>query len=212
LLPWNKGSGCYISGRAKIELPQYRVRGVFRAVYSPKGELRIDFKHSSLFGAYREDATILVKDSTLAILDRERGRIFAGDSSLIAVRNGLGIAIRPDDIIYAFMLAFPSCADFDPFAMSGSGREWGMSGRWRGRTVELKGEKGEGPSSFKQCVDNGRDCYTINYDYAGSSKRGGYPGWMVLNRERGTERISLEIREFKEFEPPPSSFKLEAME
>ena len=51
----------HIRGRVRIDLPRYRVRGLCTIRSLPGGDLRIDFHHSSLFGSYREDATVFVR-------------------------------------------------------------------------------------------------------------------------------------------------------
>lgn len=187
-----------IVGKVRIDLPTYRVRGLCRIIYLRPGGLRIDFRHSSLFGAYSEDASIYVRSGMITIYDRERGSFFGEDSSLAILGDYLDFELRPDDVIYTLLLEVPSCSEFDRLELGGSEDAWMLKGGWRGRGVEVSGVRGWGPRRFRLCSNRGTGCYTINYIYDGGG--GEFPSMIRISRENGTERLSLEIREV-ELEP-----------
>jgi hypothetical protein len=186
--------GLMLSGRVRIELPQYRIRGLCRMVYSPGGMLRIDFHHSSLFGALQEDATLMVRDS-LIIFDRESGRLFDADSSLAMLRESVGAPIEPDDIIYALILAAPLCWDLEHPRCEIAGDEWNLEAVWRGRRVEWTGERSTGIRTFRQCFSGAAGCYVTYYGYGGAVGNINYPKRIRLAREGGDESITMDVRD-----------------
>ncbi len=188
-----------------MELPQYRIRGLCRILYSPDKLLRIDFRHSSLFGALREDVTVLVGDS-LVIYDREEGRYFTGDSSLAVLRRGIGERIEPDDIFYALLLAIPACSELEGREIIEFGSRWELRARWRDRNIMIRGERGKGPREFEQCFAGRGRCYLIRYDSYDSVSGAVYPGRMRLERNSGRERIDFELTDIKEVIPSASMF------
>ncbi|MCK4237458.1 MAG: hypothetical protein KAX38_10095 [Candidatus Krumholzibacteria bacterium] len=186
--------GLSIVGKARMELPRYRVRGIFNFRYLTSGDLRIDFRHSSLFGAYREDVSIFIHDGEMSIYDHERGNFFGNDSSLAIIGRSLGFEIYPDDILYALLLETPECSGIVSLNAESYGGDWTLTGEWRGRWINISGKKGEGTLRFRQCRDDGRGCYLIRYSYAGREGTIRYPKKIVLTRENGTERVSIEIK------------------
>lgn len=197
--------GLEIVGKIRIELPQYRIRGLCRMLYSPDEGLRIDFRHSSLFGALREDVTVLIGDS-LVIYDRQEGRFVASDSARAILRRGIGESIEPDDILYALLLEIPRCSELEGRTVSGSGSRWELRARWRGRDIVIRGERGKGPREFRQCFAGSRRCYTITYDSYAAISGTRFPSRAWLEREHAAERIDFELTEIKEVEAFPSMF------
>lgn len=179
-----------IVGRAKIVMPKYRVRGVCRIRSGPSGGLVIDFEHSSLFGAYREDATIILEDGELTIIDRERGRLYDNDASLSLLGSELAFDIFPDDMRYAMLLAAPECDAIEGLEVDAGDGRWRLTGVWRGRDMEIEGRGGYGPERFTLCAKDKTNCYIISYKQTGN---GGYPRSLQLARDGGSERITLEI-------------------
>jgi hypothetical protein len=184
--------GVVIVGKVRIELPEYRIRGLCRMVFSPAAGLRIDFSHSSLFGAVREDATLLLGDS-LTIFDRESGRIFGPDSSLAMLRESVGAPIGPADVVQALLLAVPACAELDEPRLEKKGDLWTLQALWRGRRLEVKGGDGEGTRSSRECFAGVGRCFLIDYMYARGSKVGAYPQWIRVSREGTGEWVTLEV-------------------
>lgn len=192
-------SALNIRGRVRIDLPRYRVRGLCTIRSTPAGDVRIDFHHSSLFGSYREDATIFLRHGRLGILDRERSFFFGNDSTLAMLRDHLGFDVHPDDIAHVLLLACPPCDEIDSPRMhyrSADG-DWRFSGIWRGRRVEVEGRSGGRPISFRQCREDNALCYVARYTYDNAESTVRYPSGITLSREYGSERIALEVRDLK---------------
>jgi hypothetical protein len=179
-----------IKGRVRIEVPEYRIRGACSIDFDPAGRLVIDFHHSSLFGAHSESATLHVTASDLIIYDNERGRYSPTDSSLALLRESLGLDLMPDDIIYALLFDSPACSEIEGIRFEGSEASWELEGIWRGRPVTMKGDRERGVSRFRLCSDDGTICYTIRYYY---SDKQPYPERITVNRDHGSERLSLEV-------------------
>jgi hypothetical protein len=193
---WNEYH-LHIRGRVRIDLPRYRVRGLCTIQSTPVGDLRLDFHHSSLFGAYREDATIYLRNGMLGILDRERGVFFENDSTISMLRDHLEFNILPDDIAHLLLLACPDCAEIDSLRI-GSGKDgWRFSGLWRGRRIEVEGRDDGEPTRFRQCVNKDSSCYVVSYEYGRDMAPERYPTRITVSREYGSERLSLVVRDVK---------------
>ncbi len=203
------GEGVEVVGKIRIELSRYRIRGLARIVYSPAdGAARIDFRHSSLFGAVEEDFTLLIDDDLL-MQDRTRGRFIGDDSTRALVRRETGFDIGPDDMLAALLFAPPRCTEMESPEAELGGEEWRLRGEWRGRRIEMRGEAGRGIMEFKECFEGRAGCYTIAY---GETVRGpgiSYPKWIRLRREGATERITFELVELKALTMTPEMFETE---
>ncbi len=209
--PVKAGEGIEIVGKLRLDLPRYRIRGLMRIAYSPgEGAARIDFRHSSLFGALEEDVTILAGDS-LVIYDRESGEYLGNDSSLALVRGEMGEGIAPDDILIALLLAFPRCVEMRSASVERSGETWRLKADWRGRRIEIRGENGRGAHEFRQCLPGGAGCYTISYGNPMASSNLSYPRWVRLRRDSGNEKATFELIEIKTITESPSTFEAGAI-
>ncbi len=206
LLPFaGPAPGCEITGRIRIELPRYRFRGLCRILHDGRGRLRIDFEHSSLFGAIHERITVLAGDS-LVIYDHGSGAWAAGDSALAVASEGLGAPVLSDDLLYTLLLAAPRCHDMADPALERRGADLALRGAWRGREVELRCDGDKGPRYFKQCFTYPHRCFILEYEGdvpAGSSR---YPRRIRLRREDGPERVSMEVVAVKIVNPDPAEF------
>ena len=188
--PCGGGGRISIVGRAKIVLPKYRVRGICRIRSDSSGGLVVDFEHSSLFGAYREDATIRLEGDELFIIDRERSRTFDNEASLSMLGSHLAFDIKPDDIRYALLLSVPACSEIEGMITDSRNGRWSLSGEWRGRIIEIEGEDGMGPDRFNLCTKDKSTCYTIRYK---QHVDGVYPRSLEMVRNGSGERLYLEI-------------------
>lgn len=182
-----------LTGKVRLELPRYRVRGTCRILRYPDGRLQIDFIHSSLFGSYREDATIYVGPDRMIIEDHERGEFWDSDSTLALLRRHFGFEIYPDDISYNLLFARPESSGVTGYAEQGDDGDWVLEGVWRERDIEIRGIEGEGPLSFSECAGEERVCYITRYKYPGGASGGAYPEKIVIERVRGVERLSLTV-------------------
>jgi hypothetical protein len=177
-------------GRIRIDLPRYRIRGICRVEYDGEDAMSIDFKHSSLFGAYEEDALILLRGDELVIMDRERNRTFDTDSSVAIIARGVGFDIQADDLLYALLFALPACPEIEGPEYSADGAGWSLAGVWRGRSIELEGSDGGAVEAFSFCPIDKNNCYRMSYKYDSDSV---YPERIVLVRRGGRERITFDI-------------------
>ncbi|MCX5752424.1 MAG: hypothetical protein NTW97_02125 [Candidatus Krumholzibacteria bacterium] len=208
LSPVKTGEDVEIVGKLRLDLSRYRIRGLIRVAYSPgEGMARIDFRHSSLFGAIEEEVTILAGDS-LVIYDRESGKYLGNDSSLALVRKETGCEVAPDDILVAMLLALPRCAEMRSVSIARSGETWRLKADWRKRRIEMRGERDWGTREFEQCFAGGGGCYTVSYGRPSSSSNLAYPRWVRLRRENGGERATFELIEIKAITATPSMFEL----
>jgi hypothetical protein len=146
-----------------------------------------------MFGAYREDATILVQGGRMEIFDHERERFYGNDSSQALLERYFGIDIQPDDLIVALLLEAPVCSEIVSRELHGSEEEWSLVGVWRGRRIEIAGERGKGPVSFRLSSGEGKVTYLIKYRYNGIGGTFSYPERITVTREYGSERLSLEV-------------------
>jgi hypothetical protein len=192
------GEGIEIVGRLRMEIEQYRVRGILRITYSPRERaVRMDFRQSSLFGAIEEDVTMLAGDS-LVIYDREHGRYWGNDSSLSLVEGEVGERITSADILDALLFAFPRCAELGSAAVEYSGSVWRLRAIWRDHEIEMRGERGRGIRELRKCFTRGGHCYSIEYGHQVTSGDVGYPAWVKLSRESGDGGAFFELTGLKE--------------
>ena len=179
--------------RVRLDLPKYRVKGTCALYHLSGGSTQIDFVHSSLFGSYREDATIFVTGDSIAIQDHERG-IFRGSRETLAhLAEHFEFEIIPGDILVFMLLEIPLLEDMEKASFSVSGGGWKLSGEWWGRKLLIEGEEGRGPDKLRICTIDGTGCYEARYGYRSGGGLGGYPERIVCERIGGSERLSMTI-------------------
>jgi hypothetical protein len=186
----------HIRATVRVDLPQYRVRGLCTIRSTPAGDLRIDFHHSSLFGAFREDATIFFRHGKIAILDRERDAFFGNDSTLCILRDHLDFNVVPGDIANVLRFEHPACPEISSVRLSGDTDSWRLTGTWHERHIEIDGKRSGGPTRIKQCARNVTSCYVIAYEYNRGAEEE-YPSRITISRENGSARLSLVVRDIK---------------
>jgi hypothetical protein len=211
LSPVKAGEGVEIVGKLRLDLSRYRIRGLMRIVYSPaEGAARIDFRHSSFFGALEEEVTILAGDS-LVIYDRGSGKYLGNDSSLALVRDETGGEVAPDDILIALLLAFPRCAEMRSASVERSGETWRLKADWRDRRIEMRGARGSGTQEFRQCFAGGAGCYIISYGSPVAASNLAYPSWIRLRRDSGNTKAIFELIEMKAIATSPAMFEIDGI-
>jgi hypothetical protein len=209
--PVKAGEGIEIVGKLRLDLPRYRIRGLMRIAYFPgEGTARIDFRHSSLFGALEAEVTILAGDS-LVIYDRESGKYLGNDSSLALVRDETGGDVAPDDILIALLLAFPRCAEMRSVSVARTGETWRLKADWRDRRIEMRGERGRGAREFKQCFAGGTGCYTISYGTPMAASNLAYPRWVRLRRDNRNAQATFDVLAIKAITESPSLFEMDGI-
>jgi hypothetical protein len=209
--PVKVGEGIEIVGKLRLDLSRYRIRGLMRIAYFPgESTARIDFRHSSLFGALEAEVTILAGDS-LAIYDRGSGKYLGNDSSLTLVRDETGVNIASDDILIALLLVFPRCAEMRSVSVSRAEETWRLQADWRDRRIEMHGERGTGTHEFKQCFAGDTGCYRISYGTPMASSNLAYPSWVTLRRDNRNERATFEVIAIKAITESPSIFEMDGI-
>ncbi|MDD4856543.1 MAG: hypothetical protein PHD74_00400 [Candidatus Krumholzibacteria bacterium] len=199
--------GLEIVGKARLEVGQYRIRGLLRVVYSTQeNAARLDFRSSSLFGTIEEDVTVLVGDSII-IFDRESGTYFGNDSARALVEDKMGEKITAQDVLLALLFSFPRCAELRSPAIEYSGAGWRLKAEWRGRRIEMRGERGAGVSELGFRFEGEKSRYGITYGRPVASATVRYPAWIKLSKDAGGAKALFEVNEIKEVTPPASLFE-----
>ncbi len=199
LLPWfppqasSTGSHTEIAARVRMELPKYRVKGTCAIYRSPDGSVQVDFYHSSLFGSYREDATLFITADSIAIQDNERGIYRGNDETLSHLSEHFVFDIVPEDVIVFMLLGAPALDELDDVASSVSGGKWVLEALWRERQLRIEGREGFGPEMMRICAVDGKGCYEARYSYRSDDMFGGYPEKIVCERKNGTEKLSITV-------------------
>ena len=176
-----------------MDLPRYRVKGTCEIYRSPDGSVQVDFVHSSLFGSYREDATIFVTADSIAIQDNERGVYRGNDETLSHLSEHFAFDIVPEDVIVFMLLGAPALDELVDTRSSVSGGEWVLEAHWKGRQLRIEGKEGRGPESIKICTVDGTGCYEARYGYRSDGLFGGYPEKLVFERKDGSEKLSITV-------------------
>ncbi len=192
--PMPRETDLVITGKVRLDLPRYRVRGVCRIVRSSEGSVRIDFTHSSLFGSYREDATILIEDGRVLLFDNERLISWDNDSALAMLEDHFGFPIYPDDLLCVLLME-DSCFD-EGRAVSRigeEGKDLTLFGEWHGRRLEIGAREDGRPASIRFCTGDGKTCYLSRYKYKEYGNDFFYPERIVVEREHSSESLSLMV-------------------
>ena len=191
ILHWaGDGKETVITGKVRLDLPEYRVKGSCRIYYDGNADLQVDFLHSSLFGSYREDATLYIDEEEIIIDDHERDVVWESDRSLDALERHFGFPIYPGDIISLLLFSEPELDDKNIVA---DGDNWKATGKWRGRETVIKGKKGKGTVEISLCGSDGTPCYIAKYKHKKWSGTGWYPEKIVFEQKYGPARFSLDI-------------------
>ncbi len=184
------GKDLVITGKVRFELPEYRVKGSCMIFHGGNGDLQVDFLHSSLFGSYREDATLYIDRDQITIDDRERDVIWQSQETMRSLQKHFGLDIYPADIIALLLFEEPDIVERKVII-----EEWGrtIKGKWLGRESAVRIESGKGPVETVLCGNGGTPCYIARYRYREWPGVGWYPDKIVFERKYGSERFSLTI-------------------
>lgn len=177
----------------RLDLPKYRIKGTCAIYRSSDGSVQIDFLHSSLFGSYREDATIFIEGDSIAIQDNERDIFRGTEETLAHLEEHFEFKVTPEDILVFMLLEAPLLEDLTEPGFSDSGGGWKLSGEWKRRRLRIEGEEGRGIVSLRICTLDGKGCYEARYGYESSGRLGGYPEKIVCESADGGERLSVTV-------------------
>lgn len=182
-----------ITARVRLDLPKYRIKGTCAIFRSPDGSVQIDFVHTSLFGSYREDATIRIAGDSITLQDNERGTFMGSKETLAHLSRHFEFEVIPDDVIVFLLLGAPRREDLVNARVSVSGGRRTLAGEWWGRQLEIESEDGRGPLRLRICTVDGNGCYESRYGYESTGRFEGYPKRMICEKLGGSERLSLTV-------------------
>jgi len=203
------GKDLLLKGKLRIDLPDFRLRGVVRLVFSDRGNLRMDFHHSSIMGAYEEDFSLLIRGEEFYIFDRKRDRLYEGERALEIVNGKSVVDIREDDLLYILLVKGFKSTDLENPRYLTNGSEWLIRAVFRGRDIELGGSKIGRVDFLNQCLEN--RCYNVRYGDYRRFESGFYPFFIKVSESRGEARASLELKELDVVEHDPGYFSLRSM-
>ena len=182
-------SDLIMTGSVRIDLPKYRVRGSCSITRFAGGMVVIDFIHSSLFGSYREEATIYVEEGRMTIHDLRRGEVWQNEEALSMLGDNLGIGVFADDILHLLLLdVLPG--EEDELAYERHGDGYRAEGVWLGRGLSVSLDDSGRRESMRLCDEDKTPCYEIKYGYNGREL---LPEKIVISNSAGPERLSLVI-------------------
>lgn len=192
--PMPREGDLVITGKVRLDLPRYRVRGACRIVRAQEGSVRLDFTHSSLFGSYRENATIIIEEGKILLLDNERLVSWDNESALAMLEEHFGFPIYPGDLLCILLLE-ASCFDTGRGAprIMEEGADSTLLGEWHGRRIEIAAGKDRLPVSIRFCTGDEKTCYLSRYKYKRYDNDLLYPERIVVEKEDSSERLSLTV-------------------
>jgi len=208
-IPVPADSDFVVTGRMKIESVDARLRGAVRLVVSGGGELRMDFRHSSLMGAYEEDFSLLITPRIFYIYDRKRDRLYEGKSALNLINERLSFSVEPDDILYLLLFKRMEEGDIGSPRYMTDGSRWVLDAVFRGRHIQVGGDRIGEVGFFKQCF--GRRCYTARYGDYRKLIWGSYPFYLNFSDDRNDIRVTLEVKKVSLVEHDPREFDVKGM-
>lgn len=188
-----------VSGKAKLEFSRYRFRGVFR-LESDENGARIDFDHSSMFGAVKEEGSVFISTNGISVFDNKRGTFYDGEASENLVSDAAGVRVLPEDLLMALLLDLPGFADLDSLKTYSDGDAWRVTGLRGDRRIDIAGERKSGPVLLEICGADGSWCFSASYRYGSSPKTIVYPEKIVIRKNDGSVRINMDIEKVSAIE------------
>ena len=186
------GGPLVITGKAKLEFSRYRFRGVFRLEYEEE-TIRIDFDHSSLFGAVKEEASIFIGQEGITVFDQKRAEYYDEAASGELISGAVGGYVLPSDIFLALLLERPRFSELHSIKGSGDDGRWKISGIYKAKEIEFLGEKSTGPVLLKLRDVDDMWGFSVFYSYSEDDKYCGYPKEITIKTDDGSARITLDI-------------------
>ncbi|HMA77371.1 MAG TPA: hypothetical protein VKO43_08685 [Candidatus Krumholzibacteriaceae bacterium] len=192
------GENFVVSGKARFELSRYRFRGVFRMQYENQN-LRIDFHHSSMFGALKEEASVFIGKDGITLFDQKRGQYYDEERTDKLIGDAVGGRVEPSDILLALLLDMPAFNEINKLrAYAGSGGAWKIKGIYRNRKVEFSGDNESGIEALSIGDSDGRWRGIVFYSYPGGGDNCcGYPEDITIRTADNSLRVNLDVQNVK---------------
>ena len=102
--------GIESSGRATIDVNQYRVRGQYRLTIHANGNVTLEFFGTTALGGHREDIVLSLHDGTVHLLDRERGGYYHGTAVDSVAEAGAEMRVDVAAVMSLLAGTPPECA------------------------------------------------------------------------------------------------------
>lgn len=109
-----------VSGRATIDINQYRVRGRFSLSATQTNNIVLEFTSTSPMGGRREDVVVSLYEDTLRIFDRERAKLHEGTDVEDMVEAETDLPIDLARLIPLVLARMPDCARLSAMNVSSS--------------------------------------------------------------------------------------------
>lgn len=110
-----------MSGEAVIDVDQFRFRGRFRLDTTTAGDAVIELGGSTLFGGHREDVVVSLAADTLRVFDRERGRLYEGETVDDLIWDGTRAHADWTRVVADVLAAPVRCEGFRDVVLDGDG-------------------------------------------------------------------------------------------
>ncbi|MDZ7860034.1 MAG: hypothetical protein U5O15_05120 [Candidatus Krumholzibacteriota bacterium] len=192
------GEKFVVSGRARLEFSRYRFRGVFRMQYENQ-ILRIDFDHSSMFGALKEETSVFIGKEGITLFDQKRGQYYDEERTDKLIRDAVGGSVEPSDIFLALLLDLPAFSEINNLrAYTERGGGWKISGIHRKREVEISGNNKSGIEALSIGDVDGMWKGLVFYSYPGGGDNfRGYPDDIAIRTADNFLRVNLDVQNVK---------------
>ncbi|MCH7549203.1 MAG: hypothetical protein IH969_06680 [Candidatus Krumholzibacteriota bacterium] len=156
-----------LSGRATIDINQYRVRGRFSLSADHTNNIVLEFTSTSPMGGRREDVVVSLYEDTLRIFDRERAVLHVGEEVEAMVEKETDLPIDLARMIPIVLARMPDCARLSSMNVSASSD--GFSGVIDGERFDLAFSEGmlvraRWPLPLRE--DGPRERLEIKYEWA----------------------------------------------
>jgi len=161
-----------MNGRMTMDVEQYRVQGRFELDWDGQGGFTLRFTGTMLLGGRREDVVVALRDDTLRVLDRERGRYYEGKEVDALVEEGTELEWDLAEGIGRVTARPMDCGRLQRVSLR-EGPDGGVSGRSDGAPFEVTLAGGYVREAVWPVMVAGRadDRMKVTYDWA--ERRGG---------------------------------------
>jgi hypothetical protein len=161
-----------MKGRITMDVEQYRVQGRFELDWEGRGELTLRFAGTMLFGGHREEIVVALRDDTLRVLDRERGRYYEGREVDALVREGTELEWDLAEGIGRVTARAVDCDRLQQVSVR-DGPDGALSGRIDGAPFEVAFDGGDIREAVWPVIVQGRADDRMKVTYRWDERAGG---------------------------------------